>query len=288
MTIRLYESRKFQGKSLVINRNYRTSGDTAPGKNPSSLTMTGSGDAILLFKKEDWDGGATHRRGKRNMTSLGKTSQGGEFLSGNTVASVRVTPFTLKLNVNVVTKLADPESWRTSGYGYPGDMPGEASVESAFGKAVLIANSFFQRERAMIDLRVARYRYRYDDAKFDMTEWEAGSFPPDWKSPPGEVDVIVCNTITHAYGLAEPPWSGKLVIVEMLDRSIDQIARALAHGIGHHLGLSHGSGDGAAANIMTPSIRGRAIDESVLTPEQVEEMQRKLARNPTRQGDRVE
>ena len=286
MTIKLFQDRGYGGKSLVIGRNYRALDDSALGRNPSSLE-TDDGDAILLFKREDWDGGEIYYRGRRRMTSLGKTSQGGEFLSGNTVASVRVTPFTLKLNVTVVTTLADPENWRTSAYRYPGDMPGEASVESALGKAVHIVNSFFQRERAMIEPKVARYRYRYDDAKFDMTEWEAGSFPPNWKSP-GEVDVIVCNTITHAYGLAEPPWSDKVVIVEMLDRSISQIARALAHGIGHYLGLSHGSGDGAAANIMTPSIRGRAIDESVLTPEQVEEMQRKLARNPTRQDDRVE
>lgn len=73
----------------------------------------------------------------------------------------------------------------------------------------------------------------------------------------------------------------------MEDRSINQIARTLAHELGHYLGLSHGTGDGGAENIMTPSDLGLNINSTTLTPDQIEEMQQKLARNLTRKGDRI-
>jgi hypothetical protein len=285
MSITLYEKKKFKGNSLVVNRNYRDLRDTTIGRNPSSLTMSDNADAILLFKKDDWKGGVMYYRSKRNMTSLGKKSQGGEFLSGNTVASVRVTPFTLKLNVNVVTTKVVPTDL-SSADRYPGGKTSEASIESTFGKALIIANDFFAKENAMIKMTVAQYKYRMNNGKFDLTMAETGSFPPDWKNK-GEVDVIVCNTLKGAYGRAKFPWWGKVIIVQMEGRSINQIARTLAHELGHYLGLTHGTGDGAAANIMTVSDLGLNINSTTMTPDQIEEMQQKLARNLTRKGDRI-
>lgn len=73
----------------------------------------------------------------------------------------------------------------------------------------------------------------------------------------------------------------------MEGRSIDQIARTLAHELGHYLGLTHDTGNGAAANIMTVSDLGLNINSTTMTPDQIEEMQQKLARNLTRKGDRI-
>jgi hypothetical protein len=163
VAITLYQKKELKGKSLEVSRNYRDLDNST--ESPSSLDMTAASDAVLLFKQKDWDGGVMYYRGKRKMTSLGKTAQGGEFLSGNTVRSVRVTPFTLKLNVTVVCKFLDPENFRTSGYRYPGDQSSEQSVESFIGKAVVLANSFFDKEKAMIQLETGDYSYLPNDAK---------------------------------------------------------------------------------------------------------------------------
>lgn len=284
MTITLFEKKDFKGKVLTITRNFRDLSDTPLGKNPSSLVMSENDDAILLFKQKEWDGGVMYYRGKRSMTSLGKLSQGGEFLSGNTIASVRLTPFQLVLNVNVVFTHEVPTDIR-SPERLPGDEASRSSLENTFGKAVVLANQFFDREKAMLRLEVARYDYRLNDGKFDLTSTESGSFVADWKNA-GEVDVIIANTLKGGYGQAKLPWWGKTLIVTLAGRSINEVARTLAHELGHYLGLTHMTGSGSAPNIMTPSDLGLDIGQSVLTPDQIEEMHTKLSKNLTRQGDR--
>jgi hypothetical protein len=282
MTTTLYQDKDWKGKRLDVTRNYRSLKDTKLGNHPSSIMMTDADDAILLFGKEDWDGGVMYFRGVRKMASLGDLSAGGEFLKGNSVTSVRVTPFKVRLNVSVVTR--------------NGKMPGGHEdgdhVMTTFTKAMLTANFFFADQKAMLAMEIARTSFRDNPKKFDLTPTSASRFPADWKNP-GEIDVVVCNRLEGAYGMAKLPWWGKTVVVALADgdgerRAFGLVARTLAHELGHFLGLGHGSGDGQAANIMTPSDLGLPIDESVLWPEQIEEMQTKLARNLARQGNRIE
>jgi len=286
MTITLFADKNYRGKSLVVTRNWRDLDDATVGRNPSSLTMSSDNDAVLLFKGKDWDGGVMCFRCKRSMTSLGKKSEGGELLAGNTVASVRVTPFTLKLNVSVVTTHDNPRDLK-SPVRYPGDYDSEAQVRINLGKAVLTANQFFARENAMIELAIADVHFRMNDGLFEPTVAKVStSVPGGWKVK-RQIDVIVVHSLKGAYGVAKMPWWGQIVVIEMKDRFIGQVARTLAHELGHFLGLPHGSGDGAAKNIMTPSDQGLPIDQTVMLDEQIEEMQQKLARNLTRQGDRI-
>ena len=117
MTTTLYQDKDWKGKRLAITRNYRSLKDTTLGNHPSSIMMTDSDDAILLFGKEDWDGGVMYFRGVRKMASLGDLSAGGELLKGNSVTSVRVTPFKVRLNVSVVTK-SGSNAVNGTAYGY--------------------------------------------------------------------------------------------------------------------------------------------------------------------------
>lgn len=282
MTTTLYEKKDHKGKSLVITRNHSNLRDTDLGNNPSSIKMTETDDAILLFNKKDWNGGVIYYRGIRTTDSLGKLSQGGELFKGNSITSVRVTPFKVNLNVTFVT----------SDGRLPGGYEDADHVEAIFGKAMALANFFFDDQKAMITMQVARKSFRDNPKKFDLTALGATDFPADWTNP-HEIDVVACNTLKSGVGQAPLPWWGKTIVVAMADpsgvqRSLGEVARTLAHELGHFLGLTHGSGNGQAANIMTQSVNGLPIGDSVLFPGQIEEMQTKLARNLSRQGNRIE
>lgn len=281
MTMTLYAKKDLKGKSLVITRNFSNLRDTDLGNNPSSIRMTEADDAILLFNKKDWEGGVMYFRGIRTMDSLGKLSQGGELFKGNSVTSVRVTPFMVNLNITYVT----------SDGRIPGGYPDADQVEVTFTKAIALANAFFNDQKAMITMQIARKSFRDNPRKFDLTALGATDFPADWTNP-REIDLVVCNSLRSGVGQAPFPWWGKTIVVAMADtsgaqRSVGSVARTLAHELGHFLGLTHGSGNGQAANIMTQSVNGLTIGESVLSPEQIEEMQTKLARNLSRQGNRI-
>ena len=184
------------------------------------------------------------------------------------------------------------QAWMSANGRMPGGHEDGDHVMTTFEKAMLTANFFFADQKAMLAMEIARTSFRDSPEKFDLTPMETSRFPADWKNK-GEIDVVVCNKLEGAYGMAKLPWWGKTMIVALADedgerRPFSLVARTLAHELGHFLGLGHGSGDGQAANIMTPSDLGLPIDESVLWPEQIEEMQTKLARNLARQGNRVE
>jgi Autotransporter beta-domain len=76
MTTTPFQDKDWKGKRLAITRNYRSLKDTTLGNHPSSITMTDSDDAVLLFGKEDWDGGVMYFRGVRKVASLGDLSAG--------------------------------------------------------------------------------------------------------------------------------------------------------------------------------------------------------------------
>ena len=99
-----------------------------------------------------------------------------------------------------------------------------------------LVNQFFNDEKALIDIEIARIVCRADKNKFDLSAWEAARFPGAWKNV-GELNLIVVNTFNSGnVGMGKFPWWGNVAIIAMMSggvyRSNAAVARTLAHGIG--------------------------------------------------------
>lgn len=283
MTIRLFQKKNCKGDSMRVTRNQRSLKDTAVGNHPSSLTMD-AGDACLLFKREDWKGGVLYLRGRHEIENLGSPKQGGKTLFGNSITSIRITPFKMKLNVTIVLD----DNGNANGV-----MAGSASDRERMVEDLIArANAFYEEEKALLELQLDKVTGRRDGKRFDLSNWESGRLPSAWKEK-GKLDMIFVNSFDSGnVGLAKFPHWGKVAICATRNsgsnRDFDAVARTFVHEIGHYLGLSHGSGDGRGSNIMTQSSTGNHIDRSNLKVEQIEEMHAKLSKNLTRKADRIE
>jgi hypothetical protein len=269
MTITLFADRNFRGDSLIVRNDRDTLRGTAVGNNPRSIQMTEDDDVILLCNKSNWNGEVCYFRGQHSIEDLEQPGS---------VTSVRVTPFTVKVNITVVT-------------GEDGTLPGSWSSRSQatedIGTIITMTNAFFDDEHALLTVELSDLTFRPDEKRFRMSEKEWGSIPASWKRA-HEIDIVFPDTIEDAVGLGNPPWHGKFCLISARRASVDAMARTFAHELGHFWGLSHESGGGNAANIMTQSNSGLPLVNSRLRDGQIQEIQQTLARNLARQGDRVE
>jgi hypothetical protein len=283
MTITIFAKENCKGASKVLSGNIAD----LKGKDfdkPSSIRLDDAGDAVLLFKNDDWHGGVLYLRGKRTVEDLGKGGDGGEWGFGNSIRSVRITPFQLDLNVTVVKdgKLL-PGAWTT-----------EAQAEADIRAVIANANAFYSDQQALLRLEIARIRFRADAEKFEMNRNEG--LPNDWTER-GEVDTVFVDRFTGdrgTIGRGQFPCRGQTVVVTGttnatrgadFTNSVDDMTYILLHEIGHYLGLSHNTADDRQTNLMFDTKNGSYSDKN-LKPEQIEEMHQKLARNISRRGDR--
>ena len=285
MTITIFKDKDCKGKSQTVTGNIADL-KGQPADKPSSIRLTNDGEAVLLFKNDDWHGGALYIRGPKTVSDLGAAKEGGRFGFGNSVRSLRKTSFSVDLNINIVT-------------GRGGRMPGawadRAQAEAAIRDVVALGNAFLQDERALLTCDIARVRFRLDEKQFDLSNLESWSFPGEWKEK-NEVDVVVVNRFTkeERVGLGKLPCFGKTVIVaakvnptsgpdEVL--SNDVMAQVLVHELGHYLGLTHNTADDKKTNIMFKSIE-TSLSNSHLNSDQIREIHDRLANNLSRRGDR--
>lgn len=269
MTITLFADRNFRGASLVVRNDRDSLRGTRLGNDPHSIKMTSDDDAILLCNKSNWNGEVCYLRGKHEIADLEQPGS---------ITSVRVTPFTIAVNITIVT-------------GEDGELPGtwadRTEVNSDIDTIITMVNSFFSDEQALVQIELSDLTFRADDKRFRMAEKEWGSIPASWKRA-HNVDIVFPDTIEGAVGLGNPPWSGKFCLVSARRDSVEQMARTFAHELGHFWSLSHGSGSGNAENIMTQSKDGLPLINSRLREGQIQDVQQVLARNLARQGDRQE
>jgi hypothetical protein len=285
MAITLYARTKFRGDSSVISRDFADLRDLAVGRRPSSMTMTAAADAIVLFKNDDWHGGAMHRRGVHRIEDLGSRDDGGQLTFGASVASVRLTPFSFHFNITVVTNAAGT---------LPGGFTNLPSLTTHLTAMIDRLNAWYAREKALLETGVAQLHARADDGHFNLSGREANNFPVAWLNQ-GQVDLIVANGFDDGsqIGQGSFPWTGQTIVTALRRDGPagslippGSLAMNVAHEFGHFFGSQHPPAGTAASNIMTQGLVD--IDNRVADSEQIGEWHTKLARNLSRRGNRID
>ena len=286
MAITIFEKDDFKGKSQTISGDVRDL-KGRPADKPGSIKLSDDDEAALLFKNDDWHGGALYIRGKKNVSDLGKDSEGGRFGFGNSVRSIRVTPFWVDLNITVVrdedNKL--PTGWKS-----------ESQARSDINTIVAQANDFYADKRALLQLGVARITFRTSKNLFAISKLEQIVLPGEWTER-GEVDVIFTNRFTKEGTIGRaffPCWGESVVVAKVVNanngpdfqQSVNEMAITMVHELGHHFGLSHNTANNNANNLMFPSLGTSSLSVNLLTPDQIREMHDRLANNIARRVER--
>jgi hypothetical protein len=286
MAITLFQDKNFRDRSMVVTQSVADLKDVSIGANPSSVRLTEPAESILLYTKKDWDGEVHYIRAPAEVADLGSKDAGGEVGFGNNARAVRITPFRLRLNVNVIRNEA-------------GELPGQwaTGTEQARIQAVVAEiNSFLAVQRALLTLEIARVTLRTSNAKYNLSLTDQFRFPADWRNA-HEIDVMVVNQFEKdgVLGVAKLPHFGRTVMAAATyvdgngaqqSMSADDIAEVMAHELGHYLGLQHNTAGGNSANIMFDTTALAGLSGISLSADQIEEMQQKLARAVARGGDR--
>jgi hypothetical protein len=280
MTVRLFQRTRFRGDSAIIGRDEDDLADLPLGRNPSSMTM-GEHDAVLLFSRSGWRGGVMYRRGRNHIDNLGSRRAGGRMGFGNTIASVRITPFFVRFNATVVTQ---------SDGTLPGGFASSDEIAAHLQAMVAELNAWYDRERVLLRADVAHINQRDHDERFDLSITEAAALPAPRDSSP-EIALIVVNSFekASAAGRARSPRSGKVTITALRSGGPRSscvhpayLATSVAHEVGHFLGSAHGSATGDGTNIMTQGLQ--PIGTQRASVDQIQQWHRALSRNPTRRA----
>jgi hypothetical protein len=243
---------------------------------PSSIWLSENDDAVLLYKWDTWKGGVHYLRGQHEVGNLGSARDGGRSTFGNSVSSVRVSPFRLDLNIVLVERSDGtlPTMWRNR----------QKAVRD-LEDTVKMANDFYRKQHVMLHLNA---RIRFGTSNTLYSHPKKLTSPSSWRMK-GEIDVIVVNRLTDAIGRA--PYPGRGSSIFMATGSDDNasysklsaldMAGVLVHELGHFLGLKHYPK--VKINVMyedtTRTIMGK---NSHLTPMQICIMHDRLSRYSSR------
>jgi hypothetical protein len=276
MAITLYKKPNFNGDRFVVTAN-RSSLKTSAVKNgTSSLTLSSDADKALFFKREDYNGGVMFRQGRWNISKMSSKAQGGKIGFGDTLSSVRLTPFNVKVFVTVI---------QTDAGGFPGTLTSQADATTYLNSVFAEANTLWAQGLIRLQRRGTIFRR---STKFHDMKGEAFllAIRTGWKEA-GHINVFLVNTLKGALGM-QIPCSGKTIV--LVHNSVAEAGNTLAHEVGHFLGLSHDSAQRDNTNVMQGPGKGRDwwVGRRDFSGQQIEDAHEKLSKHITKKVVREE
>ncbi len=277
VAIRLFTGKRFKGREHRVAKSHGDLKVTSVDYGTKSMILESRSDRALLFSKTGYKGKVELVVGPRRIPDLADAAF-------SKLRAIRIAPFRLDLNITVVHK----------GDNLPGRWTSRAQVQNDLDDVVGVANRIW--DQGMLQFRrKGRFHFRESLGKFDLTP-PFPTIPSSWKRK-GLVDVVVVNRIGKRgiAGKGMPPMIGNTVMLPrrvgmrkmVPDLTVNQMAYAFAHEIGHYLGIHHGSAKGRQSNLMFKEMPARVVPGNVqLRSDQVEEVHRTLARNISRNPDR--
>jgi len=243
MSVTLFPRKDFEGSRFVVDKNHSVMSDTPIGHGATSMRLSADSDAVLLCRREGWQGQSLFKRGPADLPHLGRPSQGGKTGLGNDVRSVRITPFGLRVHFHVVTT--------TSG-DFPGNLSSEASATSYVEDTVAAAARIWAP--FLIRLDFTGVSFAADDELFDVR----GQFVKlaranevfDFRQ--GVANPVLVERVGLRQGVAGKSLpaciTNQIAIEHQLGgtfpdgtfiNGFDVAGYVLAHELGHFLGLVH-------------------------------------------------
>lgn len=279
MTVTLFPRKDFEGSRFVVDRNHSVMSDTPIGHGATSMRLSAASDAVLLYRREGWQGQSLFKRGPADLPHLGRPSQGGKTGLGNDVRSVRITPFGLRVHFHVVT---------TTGGDFPGNLASEADatayVQNVVTAAAVIWAPFlirldfngvsFAADDDLFDVRGDFIKLARADDVFDFRRGMANPVLVErvgLRKAVGGKSLPACLTtqlaIEHQLGGTFP--DGTFI------NGFDLAGFVLAHELGHFLGLVHRHTEN---NLMDPRPENNLVNQTELEDSQVENAHDTLGR----------
>jgi hypothetical protein len=258
MSITLFARRDFKGDDIT-GFDLKDFSHIAHPMRPTSIRMTSTSDRILLFTRPNWQGSAMFLSGEQSIEHLGHPGDGGDIGFGNTISSMRVTPFRLKLRFHVITN-------------EPGDLPGNiasrALLDATIANIVSSANAIWspnlisiEHESTVIVNDLPQY--------FDIPHgyWTTVTRHRRFDRLPAGANIVLVNSINDRS-------EGKAIshlLTDMIAFEATGSGVVLAHELGHFFGLVHRNGK--EGNLMQHN-----ISDVALTQREIEEAHENFAR----------